>query len=119
MLAAWCAGLGLVCSALTYLLGRRYFRLLTQLGCGEVFRVSAEGAPCHIWCLASGPGTPRPGEARQILDAAGQPLGEARAEKAHKGVLELVMLDDVPVLPGCLVCLRPPVVPKPEADERG
>ncbi|WP_298033383.1 hypothetical protein [uncultured Desulfovibrio sp.] len=120
MLAAWCAGFGVACSARTYLLGRRYFRLLTELGCGEVFRVSAEGgAPCHIWCLASGFGTPRPGGVLQVLDAAGQPLGEARAEKTHKGVLELVMLDDVSVLPGCLVCLRSPAAPNPEAGERG
>ena len=58
-----------------------------------------------------------------VLDADGRPLGEARAEKLHKGVLELVLLEEAPVLGG-LVCLRPaadpvpPTVPVPEKDAR-
>ncbi|MGE9985192.1 hypothetical protein [Desulfovibrio sp. SGI.169] len=110
--------LGILCGLGTYLLGRRCFRLLAALGCAEVFRVSAGGAPRRIWCLASAPGAPRPGDVRPVLDDAGQPLGDARAEKAHKGVLELVMLDNASVLPGCLVCLRPDVVSRPQAGGR-
>ena len=59
-----------------------------------------------------------------VLDADGRPLGEARAEKLHKGVLELVLLEEAPVLLGGLVCLRPaadpvpPAVPVPEKDAR-
>lgn len=111
ILAAWSGGLGIVCGVGTYLLGRRYLRLLTELGCSEVFRVSQNSTPCHVWCLASGPKAPRPGDLRMVLDADGRPLGEARAEKLHKGVLELVLLEDAPVLPGVLVCLRPAADP--------
>lgn len=124
ILAAWFGGLGIVCGMGTYLLGRRYLRLLTELGCSEVFRVSVNSSPCHVWCLASGLKAPRPGDLRMVLDADGRPLSEARTEKLHKGVLELVLLEDAPVLPGCLVCLRPasdsvaPAAPGPEKGAR-
>lgn len=124
ILAAWSGVLGIVCGVGTYLLGRRYLRLLTELGCSEIFRVSRNSPPCRIWCLASGPKAPRPGDLRMVLDADGRPLGEARAEKLHKGVLELVLLEEAPVLLGGLVCLRPaadpvpPAVPVPEKDAR-
>ena len=96
ILAAWSGALGIVCGVGTYLLGRRYLRLLTELGCSEIFRVSRNSPPCRIWCLASGPKAPRPGDLRMVLDADGRPLGEARAEKLHKGVLELVLRPGLP-----------------------
>lgn len=117
--AAWFGCLGTLCGLRTYLLGRRCFELLRRLGCSEIFRVSANGASCHIWCLASRADTPRPGEVCRVLNDAGQALGAARAEKAHKGVLELIMLDGVSVLPGCLLCLRPADDSRPEAGGRG
>lgn len=111
--------LGFFCGLGTYWLGRRCFHLLAKLGCAEVFRVSAGGEPCRIWCLAAAPGGPRPGDVRRVLNDAGQTLGEARAVKVHKSVLELVMLDGASALPGCLVCLRPAVASRPEAPDRG
>lgn len=45
ILAAWSGALGIVCGVGTYLLGRRYLRLLTELGCSEIFRVSRNSPP--------------------------------------------------------------------------
>lgn len=117
ILAAICGASGILGGMATYYFGRRYAGFLGLLGMAEIYRATpADGS---IWCLAPRSLAPMPGNARMVLDARGQPVGEARALSWHKGKLRLEMMDAATPAPGSLVCLQPVAVAESDSRKYG
>jgi len=105
-LAALGLGLvGLACGLVNFTLSRRTQAALRALGLNEIFRVKRglkAGEDTTLWCLPFQE-APRPGEIFAVTDATGRHLGEARARIQGRAALELRLIGDQPVMPGCMV----------------
>lgn len=103
--AGGCGALGFVFGLATYLLGRRAFRLLTEMGLSEIFRVS-DGVPRRAWCLLTTGDRPQSGQSLPVLATDGRDLGLARAARVEGASLELNLPEGLAASCGCIVVVR-------------
>ncbi|MDR3363279.1 MAG: hypothetical protein LBO64_10660 [Desulfovibrio sp.] len=105
--AGACVAIALLCGIATYSAGRRYFVILANMDCAEIFYVGSEKETLVLWCLADKKRPLPPGQMHAILAPDGRIIGQAAIAEQKKSTLLLHAPADTPVERDFLVYLRP------------
>lgn len=107
-LAAGMGFMGLLAGCLTYLLGRKWHKVLVEHGCGEVFRLKTVDGRKEVTAdMGGAPDIPAGSTFRFTHPMRGD-LGFGTVVSCGKGQVTLYVQDNAPVRPGDIAC---PVTP--------
>jgi hypothetical protein len=99
--------IALLCGVATYRAGRRYFVILGEMDCAEIFYVGSEKETLVLWCLVDKNRPLPPGQTHAVLAPDGRIIGQAVVAEQKKSTLVLHAPADMPVERDFLVYLRP------------